>query len=373
MTIIVCDKLQKDRGGAEKVLKELCRILAPVIIYTTTVDNIDQWKHELGVSKIITPIWGRFFRNRQLWFIFYPLICLLYSIEKISTKDFVFVYSSSAGKFINIKSKKRLLYTNYPARGIFYPETFFKSNAIKKLMTTLVKIFIKLEKKQYDKFQHIYCISKSTQLALYEKCKVESKVINCPISAHWFDNFECQVTEDVNFKSKYILISRLTKWKNLDFIFQYFENQSLNKLTIIGTGELFNKYKNLYTKNCSFLGFVEENNLRKIISQHRALIFPTKQEWGLPLIEANACGLPVIALDSDAVVETQIIAGNDDHNRGCTAIVYKNNQITDLDDAIFKFDKYIWNKGEIISNASRFSPDVFAKKILNIVDLNDYK
>jgi glycosyltransferase involved in cell wall biosynthesis len=363
---IVVDKLQSDRGGAEKVLKELCCAFPDVTIYTTTVDDIEKWTRDLNGVRIIAPFWGALFRHRLVWFAFYPLICFLNSFVRIPKKSMALVYSSSAGKFINLNGGRALLYTNFPARGIFAPELFFRNPFVRAVLTPLLAFFKRYEIAQYKKFHNIYCISEATKSILAQECGVFSTVINCPISAHWF-NCKPIVLPSENCKSnyEYVLISRLTQWKQIDYIFDYFEGQTKRKLHIIGTGELLEYYKARYVKSCIFHGFLEESDLKQQIQQYKALIFPTAQEWGLPLIEANACGLPVVAIKSTAVNETQIVVKSEFESGTC--VVYDAPLTASIESALDLVERVAWSRTEMLSNADRFRPELFHERIQAVI------
>jgi glycosyltransferase involved in cell wall biosynthesis len=52
----------------------------------------------------------------------------------------------------------------------------------------------------------------------------------------------------------------------------------------------------------SFLGFVSQETKLHWLRRSWAAVFPSEKEgWGLTVIEANACGTPVIASDSDGL------------------------------------------------------------------------
>ena len=327
---IVVDKLQSDRGGAEKVLKELCYAFPDATIYTTTVDDIGKWTSDLSGARIIAPFWGALFRNRLVWFAFYPLICFLYSFIRIPKNSVVLVYSSSAGKFINLNGARAVLYTNFPARGIFAPELFFRNPFVRTILD--------------------------------RECGVTSTVINCPISAHWFNSRQMLPKSGIcKSNYEYVLISRLTHWKRIDYIFDYFEGQTKRKLHVIGTGELLESYKARYKRSCIFHGFLEESELKLQIQQFKALIFPTVQEWGLPLIEANACGLPVVAIKSTAVSETQIVVNSEFESGTC--VVYDVPLIESIEGALDLVERVAWSRTEMLRNADRFHPELFHKQI----------
>lgn len=97
-----------------------------------------------------------------------------------------------------------------------------------------------------------------------------------------------------NSKLKYIYVGRLIDVKNVTLLIELF-NQNSKSLTIVGQGILETKLKSMANSNIQFMGFIENNCLGKIYSEHDVFILPSKYEpWGLVVEEAIYWGLPVI-------------------------------------------------------------------------------
>lgn len=109
-------------------------------------------------------------------------------------------------------------------------------------------------------------------------------------------------------KTKYpsfLYLGRLQDYKNIDIaiaafarVVRKYENA---KLKIVGFGESLDKLKNLAERfgigdKVAFLGKVSEPQKARLLSEAWALLHPSQIEgWGITVIEANACGTPVIA------------------------------------------------------------------------------
>ena len=362
--IVVADKLQ-GMGGGEIVLSQICEALKPGIVITTSVNDKHDWCKLLGNVEVLTPFWGRFVTNRYIWFLFYPVICLLMRRVSVYSEKGVFVYSSSASKFLKAESRKKvILYSNFPARGVFFPEDFFKSRAVRFFIKPLIAVWRNYEIGCVKRYKDIYVISQACREEYKKLMNVESTVLNCPTDNR-FSEIEIDNKLDKNYRHTFVLVSRLVDWKDLDYVFEYFESQSIFKLKIIGDGALFTYYRKKFNKNCSFLGYLETSEKISVMGSSYALIFPSVQEWSLVTIEASSLGLPVLGVKCAATTETQILFSNS--KKSATCLAYKENSCDSLSAAMHEFISIDWDSDFIHQHSKKYSPREFRKKIKGMV------
>ena len=112
-------------------------------------------------------------------------------------------------------------------------------------------------------------------------------------------------------KGSFLYVGRLKKYKGIHFIIQALrvlrDSGKEYRLTVIGSGDheprLWALTKELDLEDAvTFEGFVPRERKLHWLRRAWAAVFPSEKEgWGLTVIEANACGTPVIASDSDGL------------------------------------------------------------------------
>jgi len=110
--------------------------------------------------------------------------------------------------------------------------------------------------------------------------------------------------------SYYLVVSRLSKYKNIDLVVQAAALLPGLQLEIVGVGPELERLRAIAEEmgvkdRVRFLGFVEDAALMQLYDAATAVICPTRDEdFGIVPVEAMAMGTPVIALRSGGYKET---------------------------------------------------------------------
>lgn len=164
--------------------------------------------------------------------------------------------------------------------------------------------------KTTKKADSIICISKATADDLVKFIpEVKDKISIVPLGVE--DSFK-----QLNYtkKEKVILtVGTVEPRKNLKLLFETFERlpeklQKDYKIWVIGASgwrnsDIFDKANKLGDK-VKFFGYVSDDELVELYNRAEIFAFPSIYEgFGLPLLEAMACGLPIIANNISSIPE----------------------------------------------------------------------
>lgn len=183
----------------------------------------------------------------------------------------------------------------------------------------------------------------------------DSEVINPPVDV---DNFVCES----NKESYYLTISRLVQYKKVNLIVEAFSEMKDKKLIVIGEGPDSKKIKDRATKNIEILGYLDFQRLAEYLRKAKAFVFAAEEDFGIVMVEALACGTPVIALQRGGASE--II---ENHKNG---ILFKEQTKESIINAVGEFEKISekFDSIEISNSAKRFSREIFERKIKDFIN-----
>lgn len=206
------------------------------------------------------------------------------------------------------------------------------------------KLFDFLFKYFYKNFDLIISQSNYMKNDLVQNYKIDKdkiKVINNPIDLEYIERLS---EEKLDEKVDLLAVGRLDENKNFKDIIQILPELG-HTLTILGEGKekknLFNLAKNLGVENkVKFLGF--QSNPYKYMKNAKVLILTSKYE-GFPnvLLEANACGIPVVAYSCPGGTEEII-------KDGLNGFLVKCKNMSELKEKIQIGYSYDWDKNNII-------------------------
>lgn len=207
--------------------------------------------------------------------------------------------------------------------------------------------------------KNIIAISEKTKRDL-ERLGVNNEIEVIPVGINM------QYIQEINpsdYKSDVIFAGRLLKNKNVDILIKAISiiKKEIHDIecTIIGEGpertNLEALAENLDVKeNINFMNFLDEHEeMVSYIKSSGIFVLPsTREGFGIVVIEANACGLPVIVVNHEMNAATDLIINNKNgiiadfsENDIAKKIIYLLNKKEEMyNDCIEMSEKYDWEK-----------------------------
>jgi len=251
---------------------------------------------------------------------------------------------------------------NYDVFLIHKPLDFFTCYFMKKLNPNIKTVFISGGEDFYgfDKFfsryvDYMFAVSDANKKLIENRYKREVKLLHNGVDINLFkqdDKIKKEMRKKFNLENKKILISigRIVKLKGYHLVIEILKELDEDYIfVLIGNGENLENLKKL-AKNLGveervfFLGEIDNKELYKYLNMADLFIQPTisHEAFGITLIEALSCGVPVIASNNGGMVD--II------KNGENGFLFEINNKQDLKEKILKAMKMKFNTREYVKN-----------------------
>ncbi|MDD4351910.1 MAG: glycosyltransferase [Candidatus Gracilibacteria bacterium] len=354
-------------GGAERVLKVLSDIFPAAPIYTLLYDEEKMGQYFPKERVRSSNLQHSIFKNRKQFLLSkFPI-----AVEQFDFSDYDLVISSSGAWMKGILTKpetRHICYCHGPMRFAWDRQAeYLASKNIKGLKKYFVlKLLNKV--RNWDKLSSdrpdLYLANSNAIKELIAKnykpqrgplAGLEARVLYPPVDVQRFEIHN----KDQGY---YLIVSRLSPYKNIELAVRAFADLPDQELIIIGTGEQQEYLKKIATSNVKLLGFKADKETKKYFENCHAFIFPGEDDFGITPVEAMACGKPVLAFGKGGALETI--------RDGETGTFFRENNKKSFLTALQKLEQTKFDPAKIRMRAEEFSTEVFVKKIKEIVEDN---
>lgn len=350
-------------GGAERVLREFCKMYPDAPIYTMLYDK-EKMHGMFSDRKIITSYLQRlpkFLRKKYHWLLPFFLVIP----ETFDFRDFDLVISSSGAWAKGIVAKLdtiHIAYIHSPMRFVWdYNEKYLRErnmrlSVFKRSILSFIRIWDRLAAERPD-----FLIANSiyTQKRIEKYYRRKSVVIYPPVAVKQpLDRIKSSLEKN---KKYFLVVSRLSPSKKIDIVVEAFNKLEL-PLIIIGEGKHEKYLKKIAKDNIKILGWKSDDDLREYYANAQGFIFSAEDDFGITIVEAMAQGIPVIAYRKGGALEIiqEEITGE-----------FFNAQTPEvLADGVRRFmlKKDFYNKDLIKKRAAEFSSERFRSEFRAYID-----
>jgi glycosyltransferase involved in cell wall biosynthesis len=159
----------------------------------------------------------------------------------------------------------------------------------------------------------------------------------------------------------YLAASRMVPYKKIGLIVEAFSAMPEKELIVIGDGPEFKKIAAKARPNVQLLGHRPPTVLKNYMERARAFVFAAEEDFGIVLVEAQACGTPVIAYKKGGARETVV--------EGKTGLFFGEQTVKSLIESVDSFEsgKYFFAPEGMRQNATRFSQERFRQEFAEFV------
>lgn len=363
MRVAIVHDYIKEYGGAERVLEELHKLYPDAPIYTAFYKKGSLAYERLKDAKII-PSWAQnipFFVDKlhsPLRF----LAPIIWGSFDFSSYDVV-ITSASWYVTKGIKkgpNTKEVCYCHTPPRWLYGYNTsiewqkYWPVRFYGKIVGHFMRIYDYYAAQKVDVF---IANSEEVKTRIHKYYRREAVVIYPPVSLP-------SMPRKLPRQDYLFVVARIVGGKGLSLAVDAAQKLNMT-LKIAGTpAGYYTEYKSLSKKaaaNVEFLGHVTDQELVKLYSEAYAFLALSQDEdFGITPVEAMLCGTPVVAYCGGGYKETVV--------EDKTGVFFKEYKLSSLVAAIKRLETLKIKPSDCVAQAQKFSPEVFDKKIKQIVE-----
>jgi glycosyltransferase involved in cell wall biosynthesis len=351
-------------GGAEKVLKNIIECFPKADIFSI-VDFLEDRDCVKGKT-VNTSFIQRMPFARRRYRAYLPLMPI--AIEQVDLSGYDLVISSShavAKGVLTGPNQVHVSYVHSPIRYAWdlqhqYLRESNLSSGIKSVMARVLLHYIRgWDSRSANGVDHLLANSQFIARRIKKAYQREATVIYPPVDLA--NMTMCTQKEDF-----YVTASRMVPYKRIDLIVRAFSQTPERRLVVIGDGPEMKKIKAVAGDNVTILGHQPSDVLVDHLQRARAFIFAAEEDFGISVVEAQACGTPVIAFGRGGALESVIGLPLDRP----TGVFFGEQTAESLLDAVSRFEHnaHLFDARQCRKNAERFSTENFKTALINFID-----
>lgn len=355
MKIALVHEFLTQLGGAERVLENFLEIWPDATLHVLVSDP-KKTGATFGAFKTKTSFVNSMpfvHKHHKLYLALMP-----WAVSSFNFKDYDLVISdsSSFAKGAKGRGKLHICYCHTPTRFLWTEEDYLKSQPYPSLLKALAKPVLKwLKSWDYKAGQRpnfFIANSVNVQNRIQKFYGRDSIVIHPPVDIETFH-------KEGETKDYFLAASRLEPYKKIGLIVEAFNELGL-PLKVAGSGTELENLKKIAKPNIEFLGRVSDEDLRRLYSGAKAYVFPAEEDAGIMMLEAQACGTPVLAYKAGGALE--LIQDR------VTGILFGHQTKDSIKHAVGEFLKMSFDSNAIRNHALQFDKKIFQKKIKDFVE-----
>ena len=281
------------------------------------------------------------------------------NFDVVDCQGFPF-FSCFTAKLHSLTGRSTLFITFHEVWGDYWYEYLGKLGIFGKMV----------EKLTFKLTDHTITVSKKTMRDLEDLGGVKSTVIPNGINFKEIESIEAQNPDNKTqpiHNADVLYAGRLIKEKNLELLLESIETVRSRmpevKCLIVGEGPEREKLEKIVLKknlkdNIKFMGFLEDHeNLISLMKSSKVFVLPSKREgFGMVVVEANACGLPVVVYEHEMNAARDLI---DENVNGFIATDSKDM----AEKIIMGMERHDTMKDACVNSAKRYDWDGIVQKL----------
>lgn len=356
----------KATGGSELVVKEILQFidadLYALIDFESTNPNSYLYQRKIGTTFLQNLPGVKGGVQKYL-----PLMPI--AIEQLDLRHYDVILSSAhavAKGILTTPQQLHLCYCHTPMRYAWdLTFDYLHQSRLGQGIPGIFTRYLLHRLRQWDvisanRVDHFIANSHFTASRIWRAYRRRADVVYPPVN---IDRFTCTADKE----EFYLTVCRLVGYKQVAPIVEAFNLNGRN-LVVIGTGTELQKLQQIAKPNVTILGYQPDTVVQDYLARARAFVYAACEDFGIVLVEAQACGTPVIAYGVGGAAETVLDIRS--HPECGTGILFPAQTTAAILTAVATFETYHqqFQAERIRTHAESFAASVFRSQYLSLVD-----
>ena len=358
-------------AGAEKVLEQILQCVPDADLYSMIDFLPEEQRGFLGGRKVRTSFLQKMPAVKRKHQYYLPLMPLAMERFDLSSYDVVITSSYAVAKgVLTGPNQLHVCYCHSPVRYAWdlqhqYLAQWRMHHGFRAILATYIlhkiRIWDHVGSNGVDRF-----LANSQFIArrIWKTYRRRATVVYPPVDTDSFTPGEERGDE-------YVTVSRMVGYKRVDILVDAFRKMPDRKLTVMGTGEDLESLKASAPSNVTFLGRTPHKVMLDKLRTARAFLFGAEEDFGISPVEAQACGIPVIAYGRGGVLESvRGLWTGEQGIRDPTGVFFNRQDSESVLEGIrfFEAREEQFQSKNCVENAKRFAPANFRRHFLDSAD-----
>ncbi|KXV56110.1 glycosyl transferase family 1 [Acetobacter tropicalis] len=190
----------------------------------------------------------------------------------------------------------------------------------------------------------------------------EAKVVYPPVDIKMFENIQ-------HNRQDYVVVSRMVPYKRIDLVVEAFLRMPDRTLHVVGDGPEREKIELLaaHAPNIILHGRLSDAEVENYLCKAKAFVFAAEEDFGITMVEAQACGTPLIVFNRGGARDIVLQANE---KEGPTGIFFREQSAEAIVAAVDQFEATFPSIEPQLcrANAQRFSEEAFRQNMFRVVE-----
>jgi glycosyltransferase involved in cell wall biosynthesis len=351
--------------GAERVLEVFAELLPDADLFTL-VHKKGSLTPALEARRIHTSFLQRMPLGVSHYRHYLPLMPAAIESHDLSGYDFVLSSSYCVSKGVITRPDARhVSYCHTPIRYAWEQQHEYFGpgragplvRAVAALATSYLRTWDEASARRVDRY---VANSRHVAARVLKRYGAASEVIYPPVDCGRF-----RVPADPGGGGYYVMLGAFAPYKRVDLAIEAFERMG-RRLLIGGGGQEAEKLRRRVRPGgpVELVGHVPDERLPEFLGRARAFVFPGEEDFGIAPVEAQACGVPILALGRGGALES-VVGLDDPRGAAPTGVFFEEQSADALIEAVEFFERRsaAFDPRAIRQHALRFDRPRFVAEI----------